>query len=218
MEGIGYNVELERRLAAVRDQATLLAAAREGVAAKARDARQAVQRAELRRAAAERANATDRRAQERLEKTCERTRELQSALEQAHRAHATAVLRRQLRPGMPCPVCEGAVAQLPAPIELPDLRRAEDNLVKAREQETRSRAVANHRREAAARAATVAQEAQRAARKIIHQLQHARGKLVKAESELDAEIGRSVANESGAPIEERVINAITRVAELKKGL
>ena len=58
-------------------------------------------------------------------------------------------------------------AQLPAPIELPDLRQAEDNLVKARQEETNSRAIADQKREATARADTAAQEAQRAAPRIL---------------------------------------------------
>ena len=216
LAGIGYDAELDRKLALVRDRATLIAAAREGVAAMARDAQRAGQKAALCRTAAGRANAADQRAQKRLEKACERTTALQSALDQVRRSHATAILRRQLRSGIPCPVCEGSVVQLPALIELPDLRQAEEDLVQARQEETHVRGVADHRREAAARADAAAQEAQRAARKIARQLEQARAKLVKAESELDAEIGGLVANDSGTTIERRVLNATRRVDELKR--
>ena len=175
-----------------------------------------VRRQTLRRTVAGRANAADQRAQKRLEKACERTTALQSALDQVRHSHATAILRRQLRPGMPCPVCEGSVAQLPARIELPDLRQAEENLVKAREEETHVRGVADHSREAAARADTAAQEAQSATRKIVRRLEQARAKLVRTESELEAEIGGLVANDGGATIERRVLNATRRVGELKR--
>ena len=217
LAGIGYDAELDRKLALVRDRATLIAAAREGVAAMARDAQRSGQRAALCRTAAERANAADGRAQKRLEKACERTSALQSVLDQVRRSHATAILRRQLRPAMPCPVCEGSVVQLPALIEPPDLRQAEENLVQARQEETHVRGVADHRREAAAQADAAAQEAQRAVRKNAIQLEQARAKLVRAEGELDAEIGGLVANDSGATIERRVLTATKRIVELKRG-
>src|SRR5271170_782592 len=216
LAGIGYDAELDRKLALVRDRATLIAAAREAVAAMATDAQRAGLKAKLCRAAVKRANAADRRAQARLEKACERTAARQSVLDQAHRSHAAGILRRQLRPGMPCPVCEGSVARPPALIELPDLRQAEDHLVQAREAETRVRGVADHSREAAARADTAAQAARGAARIIARQLQQARAKLLMTESELDAEIGVLVAEDSGATIERRVLNATRRMDELKR--
>ena len=217
LERIGYDAELDRKLSAVRDRANLLAAVREAAAATAKDAQQAAQKAALGRTAAGRANAADQRAQKRLEKACERATALQSALDQVRRSHATAILRRQLRSGIPCPVCEGSVVQLPALIEPPDLHQAEENLVQARHEETHVRGVADHRREAAARADAAAQEAQRAVRKNAIQLEQARAKLVRAEGELDAEIAGLVANDSGATIERRVLTATKRIVELKRG-
>jgi exonuclease SbcC len=215
LDGVRYDAELDRKLDAVRNRATLIAALRDGVAAKAEDAQQAGQRVEHCRAVVERANAAAQRAQKRLERVCERTTELQSALEQARRSHATAILRRQLRPGMPCPVCEGSVAELPAPLELPDLCQLEERFAKAREDEAHARAAAREKGEAAAGAQTAAQEADRAARRIGRQLEQARANLVKVERELEADVGGLVANESGATIERRILNATRRVAGQK---
>ena len=175
LESVSYDAELEQKLAAVRDRATRIAAARENVAAKANDDQQTALKAELCRAKAQRANAANERAQKRLEIASERKTALQAALERERHSHATAVLRRQLRQGMPCPVCESPVAQLPERIELPDLSQAEENLARAREEETQARDVADRRREVAVRAATAAQEAQRATRKIARQLDHMHG-------------------------------------------
>jgi len=79
-------------------------------------------------------------------------RDRQAQLEEARRAHVVAGLRPHLVTGEPCPVCEQAVATLPAPLPAHEVDAAQAALAEAERAVSAARAAARTADSAAARA------------------------------------------------------------------
>ncbi len=211
LESIGYDRELDRALDAVRNDATALASLRETVGVKAEEANAASERAKREQENAARTGTDLEKANDRLRASAERLTQAQVEHDAAHQQHAAAILRRQVRTGEPCPVCDQPVTQRPATIPAPHLEAVEAKLEKARSDDTAARKAIEERRDAVAKAETTAKEAERAAGKSAQDLEKERTKLESTERQLETKVGTLVAHERGPAIETRILSCVARV-------
>jgi exonuclease SbcC len=216
LESIGYNPELDRALDAVRNSATVLSSLRETMAQKAADAEAASERAKHEQENSVRAGTALEKANERLEIATEGLTQAQAARDAAHQQHAAALLRRDMRPGEPCPVCDQPVNKRPAVIPVPRLQAVEAKLEKARSDEATARKAAQEASTVQATAKASAGETHTAAEKAKKDLEKVRAKVDTAERELDVKAGTLVASEKGDTIEQRILGGVARVAGLRR--
>jgi len=216
LESIGYNPELDHALDAVRNAATVLSSLREAMAQKAAEAETASERAKREQENFAHSGIALEKANERLKTATEGLAQAQVARDTAHQQHAAAILRRQVRPGEPCPVCDQPVNKRPATVAAPHLDAVERKLDKARSDETAARKAAQEASAAEATAKASAKETRGAAEKAAVDLEKARAKVDTAERELDAKVGTLIANEKGDSIDKRILSGVGRVAELRR--
>jgi exonuclease SbcC len=216
LEAIGYDPELDHALDATRNDATALSLLRENVGVKLEEAEAASHRANAEQENAAQVPAALEEANVRLQAAAERLTQAQAAREAAHQQHAAAILRRQLRPGEACPVCDRPVNKRPQSMPMPHLDALEAKLEKTRDDETAGRKVAEEKRDALAKAETIAKEARRAAEKAASELEKARTKLESMERQLDTKVGTLVAQERGPTLETRILGGVARVTELRR--
>ncbi|HZP46659.1 MAG TPA: SMC family ATPase [Candidatus Binataceae bacterium] len=216
LESIGYNPELDHALDAVRNAATVLTSLRETMAQKAAEAESASERAKREQENFARSATALEKANERLKTATEGLTQAQAARDAAHQQHAAAILRRQVRLGEPCPVCDQPVTKRPATVPAPHLDAVERKLDKARNDEAAVRKAVEEARAAEATAKASANEIRRAAEKAAKDLEKARAKVDSAEGELDAKVGTLVGDEEGGTIERRTLSGVARVAELRR--
>jgi exonuclease SbcC len=103
----------------------------------------------------------------------------------AHARHAAHALRRQLKKGEPCPVCERPVAKLPRAAS-PAVEASEAELARARGAHESARQAAEQARLAAERAAAEARRAQEEAERLETERAHALREMAELEQALGA--------------------------------
>jgi exonuclease SbcC len=216
LESIGYNPELDHALDAVRNAATVLTSLRETMAQKAAEAETASERAKREQDNFARGATALEKANERLKTTTEGVAQAQAARDAVHQQHAAAILRRQVRLGEPCPVCDQPVNKRPAAMPAPNLDAIERRLEKARSDEAVAHKAAQEASAAEAMAKASTKEARSAAEKTAKDLEKAHAKVGTAERELDGKVATLIANEKGDTIEKRILSGVTRVAELRR--
>jgi DNA repair protein SbcC/Rad50 len=209
---IRYDAELAAPLDAVRDAATALAALRrhalslEAAALRAEEAAQAAATAVARR---------QKEAEEAARQHSNALRRLEAvdlAWHQTERAHRALVLRRELKPGEPCPVCAQPVTVVPEALAPPELERLVRDRETVRTAEAHAREAAEASRLAAARAEASAVEMGRASDQAWVEAGRANGEVATAEQSLAAAAGALVADEPGPTLEARVAECARRLA------
>jgi exonuclease SbcC len=139
------------------------------------------------------------------------------AREAAHRAHAAAALRRELRPGEPCPVCAQTVRQVPAG-EAPALEAVEQALRAAEAAARQAVATLQERQVEASRLEAAVEGLRREAAQLLEQCREGRATVVGVESELArAGFGKAdTADPRG--LLGRVDSELARIASAQKAL
>jgi DNA repair protein SbcC/Rad50 len=216
LEAVGYEPELDHGLDAVRNEATTLSLLRESVGANAQEAEAAARRVDTEQQKTAQARVAMEKANIQLQAAAQRLTQAQVARDAAHQQHAAAMLRRELRAGEACPVCDQLVHTSPSTTPAPHLDSVEAKVEKARNNETAARKEAEKERDALAKAEMIAKEAQRAAEKVVCELDKIRTKLEDAEHQLDTKIGTMVGHEHGHTLEARVLSGVARITELRR--
>ncbi len=216
LESIGYNPEIDHALDAVRNAATVLTSLREAMAQKAAEAETASERAKRAQENFAQSRIALEKANERLKTATEALTKAQVARDAAHQQHAAAILRRQVRPGEPCPVCDQPVNKRPATVAAPHLDAVERKLEKARSDETAARNAVQEASAAEATAKASARETRGAAEKAVADLEKGRAKVDTAERELNAKVRMLVGTEEGDTIEKKILDGVARVAKLRR--
>jgi exonuclease SbcC len=213
---IGYDPELDQKLAGARDRAHHLRADRRRLEKEARHAGQKGQEAE-KAATASREGATQKdRATGARVQADQQLAAARAALEQARAAHAAAHLRSGLGVGQPCPVCQQEVTLLPGaePVPLLEELAAAVGQAELAAQGAAEEATKQVERAAAAQATALntrrqADEAQAALRSLT-------AAVAGLEEELEKVVGESVAGFPGPTIEDRTLAAIEAVSDQRQ--
>jgi exonuclease SbcC len=133
------------------------------------------------------------------------------AVHEAERAHAALVLRQDLKPGAPCPVCAQPVSAVPVTSEVPELQALKRERQQARNVEAEARATAEASGLAAARAEARAAEAEGTLARVREDRLQVDRALSDAEQSLSV-VGALVADEPGLTLEARVAEALRQLA------
>jgi exonuclease SbcC len=207
---IAYDAQRAARLERVRDAAAALGILREQALNRAAAVTGAVEAA---RAAAADLARHRTKAEEAARRHSDARRKLDAAdlaVHEAERAHAALVLRQDLKPGAPCPVCAQPVSAVPVASEVPELQALELERQHGRNAEADARATAEASGLAAARAEARAAEAESALARVREERIRADRALSDAEESLSA-VGPLVADEPGPTLEARVAEALRQL-------
>jgi exonuclease SbcC len=209
---IGYDAELDQKLAGARDRATRLRTERGRLEEEAERSRQSDREAAEAECAAREAAGRRERAGRAKNQADQDLAVARAALGETHKAHAAAHLRSGLVAGQPCPVCRHEVDLIPATEPVPLLEQVQaavrqaEQVARAGAEEATSQAAAAAAAQATAAAAHRQAEEARAALRV---LALALGGL---EAELGNAVGQSVAGFPGQTIEARTLAAVEAVA------
>ncbi len=213
LEAIGYDAELDARLDGVREAAASLSDRRRALQRHTAEAAELAADGRKLQAEAEKRTAEETRAEEAVRAAEVERRERELALREAEHRNHVGLLRRELAPGEPCPVCEQTVDAPPKFAAPPELDALERELRTARSADDEAR-----RRLDAARGATAALRARIEA--LLQQLEAAGRKTEELESaiadeslRLEEQVGDKIAADQGETVEVRILAAVARVAK-----
>lgn len=217
LEKVAYDGDAHGRLEDLRDAATHLGVKRGEVAKAAgqlKEAEAAHAKAEEER---KRREDTAKSAGGQLAAVVALREEAEQALREGEREHAAAHLRKGLKKGEPCPVCEHRVQNLPGALSATSLERVQKRLEGAKGEETRVRSSEARHREDAARAAEAANRTLESWQGAKKALDVARSALDQAEGRLLADAGTDLGDaRRKTPPEERLRDALEAFTEQKR--
>ncbi len=213
---IGYEEAVDRLLEEASERAAELGRAREELAQALKEAEALEAEAQQARATSAQAEQALARARQVLTQAAQRAEAAASALQQARLHHAAHVLRAQLRPGDPCPVCAQPVARPPEEGRLPELAELEAQAQKAQEELERARQAADRAAADHARAQATAEQTERRAREAWARQTRLRRQVERWTEELVAQVGNVVAGEPGESIDQRIRSGLRRMREKRR--
>lgn len=215
-DAIGYDAKEDEALDGARELAMQVGHLRQAEAAEREEAAQAEKKLAAEKAAAARAQTAAASALKDLQKIAQKVVELEEKQEEAHRREMAALLRRDLRVGDPCPVCEQEVHQRPKARAVPHVDEVESALAKAKQEQATISARAEQARiqlEASEHALASAKEAVTAAKV---KADEATKQLAKLTRKLQTKAGKRVEGVAGETLDERVLAAAEAMRERKK--
>jgi len=162
-------------------------------------------------AVAKKALAVDR-ARQACEKTADALRHTETAYRDAHQRHAAAILRRDLRKGEACPVCEHRVDAVPKPIAVPKLDAMTKEYEEAKQAEADARQADKKLAAEYAGLAAESKKAAEAADKAKTAVKTADNRVVDQERKLAEMVGGKFDNEPGKTLDARVLSGCDRLA------
>jgi exonuclease SbcC len=152
LAAVKFDRALFETLDATREEASHIGNLRRVATTTATDVREAEGRLKTKEMAHDRANAKAEAADQTWKRASQRTLEVDRELADARHQDAAALLRRELRTGEPCQVCERPVLEHPPPLPTPAIDALERKLERARGAETKTRELLDQARGAAAAA------------------------------------------------------------------
>lgn len=221
VDAAGYDPDLERRLDGVRDTAGRLRDRRSALG----DLGEQVEDAEgrRRRAEAQRVEATAdvAAAEQRAQTSQEALGRAEEAWHAARHENHVDLLRRDLEPGAPCPVCQQDVGEVPehgtltdAALERLDALAAEVETARAQAEEHRRRLESD--RAVAMAAASELDTARRRADELRAEATDAARVVGELAADLHTAVGKDVEDDAGDTVEARVLAAVDRVAKARE--
>lgn len=216
LKNIGYEEAVDRLLEEVAERAAELGRVREELARTTREAETLEIEAQRAQEGSAQAEQALERAREALVRATERAEAADRALQQARMHHAAHLLRAQLRPGEPCPVCAQPVARPPAGVSLPELAELEARVLQAQEELKQARLAADRAAADHARAQATAEQAELRARDARARQDLLSGQVRAWTEELETRVGPHVASEPGQTVEERIRGALRRMRDRRQ--
>jgi exonuclease SbcC len=212
LAGVGFDAALAKKVDGWRDRATQLAERRAASTKAAETAAAAEQRASKDNKEAQAALNRQRASEKQHDSTRESFERDEKALRMAESEHSAALLKAELRVGELCPVCEQSITKLPPKAKTPRLEElrarfsaAGDEVERFRKQLADDTRAANRLVSAAEKSAESAQEHRRTADDSLTVVDRLAAKI-------EAGVGELVGGKKTAPIEERLLSAVSAQA------
>jgi DNA repair protein SbcC/Rad50 len=214
LQAAGFDKKRHRALEAVADPASRLQHFREELSAARNEAEEADGSVAVAKEKLNKASAAEATARTNVAKALDRVRQAEQAHQEWERQEAAAHLRRGLRAGEACPVCEQMVSRLPVRAREKPGRATQEALEQARQRHTEASDTleerSEKRRKVDAEVKACASEAEKA-RKRLSKLAE---RVHEAEAALLSNVGAAADGEEGATIEVRVLAALQRIRRL----
>lgn len=204
LAAVKFDRALFETLDATREDASRIGNLRHSAMATAAEVRAAEERLKAKEKARDRANAAAEAVEQEWGQASQRTLEVDRELTDAHHRDAVALLRRELRVGEPCPVCEHPVDEHPSPLPTPALDALEKKLELARRAESKARELRDGARSAAAVAGAAVVAEQQNVMQSGQRYQAAEAELAKACESLATRVGGVIAVDEERYIDEQL--------------
>jgi exonuclease SbcC len=204
LAGVKFDRALFDTLDATREEASSIADLRAAVAMRAAEVRTAKGRLKDKEEALARANTVAQGAEEEWKRASQGIRDVDQERAEARHLAAAAVLRKELRIGELCPVCEHPVAEHPLSLTTPVLDSLEQKFEQVRHAESKARDLTDKAKQAAAEARAAAIAEQQIIDQSSQRCNAAETKLAKACEALEKRVRMIIAVSGERPIEEQV--------------
>jgi len=201
---VKFDRALFETLDAAREDTSRITNLRHSAVTSAGELEAATARLNAKDAARDRENTAAGVATKEWEQTSRRMLAVEQELADARHNDAAALLRRQLRTGDPCPVCEHPVADHPAPLPTPALDALEARLEQMRATETEARKLLDAARSAAATAGAAAVAEQQTVANASQRSEAAAAELAQASEALANRVRGLIAIDPEHNIEEQL--------------
>jgi exonuclease SbcC len=208
-----FDAMLFDALDATREAASRVANLRTDVGKRAADACTAADQLREEEAALDRASAAVEQWAEEWARASQRVQEINHALIEARHRTAAAVLRSELRPGEPCPVCTQPVAEHPPALATPALDALQRKFARAQRAEGGARSCLDNARATSAGAITAARAS---LDQCTNRYRVAKADLAGACEALQDRVGDFITISADGPIEQQVQDAYEVAAKSRQ--
>lgn len=213
---VGFDAARAKKLDAWRDRATQLAEQRTALTKAMDNAATAEQRATKDKKDADAAASRLGVIEGQHHSAREKFERAEKALRAAEAEHSAALLKAELRVGEACPVCEQAIVKLPTKAKIPKLEELRSRFSDAQhEVERLSSQVADDRR-AANRLAAAAEKSAERAQELRNGADEGMTTVERLSAKIEEGVGDLVRGKKSAPIEERLLTAVSTESELRE--